>query len=172
MSITKRTLTALGFRGLFAIIFGLLAIFWPGLTLEVLIYLFAAFAIIGGIATVIAALNTQYPLLLLEGIVSFFVGLFIALWPGVYVLFLIYVVAIWALFSGISQIVTAFAIRKSVKDEFWMLLSGIVSILFAMLLVALPMVGVIAYMWVIGFYALFFGILQLVLYFNLKNIVA
>ena len=172
MSITKRMLSALGLRGLFAVLFGLLAVSWPGLTLQALVYLFAAFAIIGGIAAIAASLNTEYPLLMLEGMVSFFIGIFMFVWPQVYVLMLVYVVAIWVLIGGVAQIGTAFSLRQSIKNELWMLLTGLVSIIFAIILFALPAVGILAYMWVIGFYAIFFGILQLILYFNLKKLAA
>ncbi|MBU0672846.1 MAG: DUF308 domain-containing protein [Candidatus Margulisbacteria bacterium] len=172
MAITKRTLGALGLRGLVAVLFGLLTIFWPGLTLEVLVYLFAAFAIIGGVVAIVAAVNTEYSLLLLEGIISFFIGIFIYIWPNVYVLMLVYLVAFWALIGGIAQIATAFSLRQAIANELWMLLTGIVSIIFAILLFALPAVGILAYIWVIGFYALFFGLLQLILYLNLRKIAA
>jgi uncharacterized membrane protein HdeD (DUF308 family) len=160
-------------RGAIAILFGLAVFVWPGITLAVLVILFGIFAILGGILA-LAALrdrNTDEPwwLLLLEGLLGIAVGIITFIWPGITGLFLLYLIAAWAIVTGIVEIIAAIGLRKQIENEWLLIAAGIASLLFGILLAIRPVAGAVAILWVIGAYAIFFGVLLLVLGFRLRN---
>jgi len=165
----------LALRGVFAIIFGVLALIWPALTLLVLITLFGAYALVDGIFAVIAGIasygrNERWWAVLLEGVAGIILGVLTFLWPGTTALVLVYFIAAWALITGIFEIVAAIRLRKEIEGEWMMVLSGIVSILFGLFLVVAPGAGALGLTWVIGAYAIVFGILLLILAFRLRSL--
>ena len=108
------------FRGLVAILFGILALVWPGLTLAVLVYLFGFFALISGIAVVAAALRNRemhgWGALLFEGILGILAGVVALIWPGITALAFLYLLAAWAIITGILQLISPLALdRKSTR---------------------------------------------------------
>ena len=136
-------------RGVFAIVFGVLALIWPGLTLFVLIGMFGAYALVDGIFAVIAGIasygrNERWWAALLEGIAGIILGVLTFLWPGTTALVLVYFIAAWALITGVFEIVAAIRLRKEIEGEWMMILSGILSIIFGVFLVAAPGAGALA----------------------------
>ena len=161
-------------RGVLAILFGLAAWFWPHLTLIVLLIWFGAFALVGGIFAVITALGNRrsYPrwrVHLLEGIVGIVIGLITFFWPGITALALLYLIAIWAIVTGVLEITGATWRHRMIGDEWMILLGGIASIIFGVLMAALPVVGLLALTWLIGIYAIVFGVLLLSLGFQWRR---
>ena len=166
---------AVALRGVMAILFGLMALFWPHLTLGVLVIFFGAFALVGGIFAVVAALgdrgvHDRWGMLLAEGVVGIAIGLVTFFWPLITALILLYLIAIWAIVTGVLEIAVAVWMHRAAGNEWMLLLGGIASLLFGVLLAELPGVGLLALTWVIGIYALIFGVLLLFLGFQWRRL--
>jgi|SRR5579885_46307 uncharacterized membrane protein HdeD (DUF308 family) len=162
-------------RGVAAIIFGLLAITLPGITLATLIILFGAYAFVDGIFAVIHALgggdeSESMWLLLLEGLLGIGVGLITFFEPGLTAVALLFYIAAWNLATGVLEIAAAFRLRKQLSGEFWLLVGGLASIVFAIILMTHPGAGALALIWVIGIYALLFGIALLALSLRVRGL--
>jgi uncharacterized membrane protein HdeD (DUF308 family) len=162
-------------RGVAAIIFGILAIMLPGITLATLIILFGAYAFVDGIFAVIHAIgggdeSESMWLLLLEGLLGIGVGLITFFEPGLTAVALLFYIAAWNLATGVLEIAGALRLRKQVSGEFWLLVGGLCSIVFAVILMARPAAGALALIWVIGIYAVLFGISLLALAFRLRGV--
>jgi uncharacterized membrane protein HdeD (DUF308 family) len=163
---------ALLLRGIAAVLFGLAALFWPGLTLFVLIVFFGAYALVDGIFAIVAGIRGtggRRWLLLAEGVLGVLAGLVAFFWPGMTALVLLYVIAAWAIFTGILKIVMAISLRREIENEWLMVLSGVVSVLFGVILAALPGVGLLSLVWLVGVYALIFGVALMVLGFRVRG---
>ncbi len=164
------------FRGLAAIAFGVIALVWPKLTLLVLVILFGIFAIISGIAAVAAALGDRrehgWGLLLFEGILWILVGVVALVWPGITALAFLYLLAAWAIITGILELIAPLSFPMSVGRGVLMVLAGLVSIVFGILIAFQPASGLLAVVWLIGLYAIVFGILHLVAYFESRSVVS
>src|ERR671915_457097 len=152
LPVLSRNWWLLALRGLAAIVFGVLAFVWPGITLWALVLLFGAYMLVDGIFAIVAAVRAagreaRWWLLLIEGVLGVLAGLVAAFWPGLTALALLYFIAAWAL-----------------------VLSGALSVLFGILLVVIPApAGLLSLVWLIGAYALVFGVLLLVLAFRLRS---
>jgi uncharacterized membrane protein HdeD (DUF308 family) len=164
---------ALLVRGLAAVLFGLAALFWPGLTLLVLITFFGAYALVDGIFALVAGLRGSEArrrwLLLAEGVLGVLAGLITFFWPGITALVLLYIIAFWAIFTGILEVMIAISLRREIENEWLMALSGVLSILFGLALAVLPGVGLLSLVWLMGIYALVFGIALVVLGFRVRG---
>src|ERR687883_246312 len=161
-------------RGLVAILFGLAALFWPGLILAVLIVFFGAYALVDGVLSVIAAFRSsghgmRRPLLLIEGAIGILFGIVTLFWPGLTALALLYVVAFWAIFTGIARIVMAIMLRREIENEWSIALSGVLSVVLGIVLILLPGAGLLAYTWLIGLLALALGIALIVYAFRVRG---
>lgn len=172
--VLTRNWWALAIRGLFAVIFGILAFAMPRVTLAALLLLFGAYAIADGVFAIIAAVRAaggarRWWWLVLEGILSIAVGVLTFVMPGITALFLLYLIAFWAILTGAFEIGIAIRLRKEITGEWLMALSGIASVLFGALLVFFPGAGALAVIWWIGAYAIVFGALLLALAFKLRN---
>jgi len=172
----SRNWWAIAIRGAAAIIFGILTFVMPGITLAALILLFGAYAVVDGIFALVAAARgragaggTPRSALVLEGIVSLAAGIVAFVWPGLTALALVYLIALWALVTGVLEIVAAVRLRREIENEWWLGLSGGLSILFGVLLMLAPGVGALAFIFLIGAYAIVFGALLLGLAFRLRN---
>lgn len=166
---------ALVLRGLVAIIFGILAFLWPGITLTALVFVFGAYAMVDGIFAIVAgakapAEQKRWWLLILEGVVGIAAGIIAFVVPGITALFLLTLIAVWAIFTGVFEIMAAIQLRKQIKGEWLMVVSGIASVAFGGLLLYNPAAGALAVVWIIGAYAVVFGILLLALGFKLRGV--
>jgi len=165
---------AIALRGLAGIIFGILAFVMPGVTLAVLVLLFGAYALADGIFNVIAAITghsgaQSWWMLLLEGLVSVAAGLVAFFMPGLTALTLVYVISAWAIITGVLEIVAAIRLRKVIANEWWLVLSGVLSIVFGAFIAAAPGAGALALVFWIGAYAIVFGVLLVALGFRLRR---
>ncbi len=160
-------------RGIAAILFGLIAFVWPGLTLTVLVLMFGAYAVVDGIFALIAGISGRVEgrwWLILAGVAGIIAGVLTFFWPGITALVLLYFIAAWAVVMGIFQIAAAIRLRRVIEGEWFLVLSGIVAVLFGLFLVFMPGAGALASIWIIGSYAVVFGILMIILAFRLRGL--
>jgi uncharacterized membrane protein HdeD (DUF308 family) len=162
---------ALALRGLVAVLFGLFTFFVPGITLVTLVLLFGAYALVDGIFNVIAFFRVaaHHWALLLEGVIGIIVGILTFAWPAITAIVLLYLIAFWAIFTGIFEIIAGIRLRKVIANEWLLLLVGVLSVLFGILILFAPGVGALAIVLWIGAYAFVFGILMLALAFRLRG---
>lgn len=166
---------ALALRGVVGVLFGLAAFVWPGITLLALVTLFGIYALVDGILALVTALTRDtgrrtFWSLLIEGLVGIAIGLVTFIRPGITAFGLLYLIAFWALVTGIFEIITAIRLRREIAGEWLLALTGIWSVAFALLLIIYPLAGAMAALWIIGSYAIVFGALMIVLAFRLRHL--
>jgi len=154
---------ALAVRGVAGILLGIAAIVWPGITLLVLIALFAFYLLIDGAFAVVAGARGRSWLLIVEGVVGIVAAILAVLWAGITALILVYLVAAWAIVTGALELGAAYLLRRVVKNEWLLVVGGIVSIVFGILLALNPAAGLVTIVWFFGAYMLIFGALTLAL---------
>ena len=161
-------------RGVVAVIFGIIAFVQPGITLAALTLLFGVYAFMDGVFALITAFNARergqsiWPFVLI-GVAGIAAGVLTALRPGITALFLLIVIAIWSIIIGLLQIMVAIRIRKAIKNEWILGLSGFLSLAFGVVILANPGAGALGVVWIIGAYAFAFGILLIMLGLRLKG---
>lgn len=164
---------ALLLRGIAAVLFGLAALLWPGLTLFVLVAFFGAYVLVDGIFALVAGVRgsggRRRWLLLAEGVLGVVAGLVTFFWPGITALVLLYIIAFWAIFTGVLEVAMAISLRREIENEWLMGLSGVLSVVFGVILAVLPGVGLLSLVWLIGIYALVFGIALIALGFRVRG---
>ena len=166
---------ALAIRGGIAILFGLAALLRPGIALEALILLFGAYALVDGVFSIVGVFGgtrggTPRWLLFIEGVASIVAGLIALFLPQLTAILLLYLIAAWAIVTGISEIAMAIRLRKEIRGEWALIVGGAFSILFGVILAVVgPVVGLISLIWLIGFYAVAFGVLMLVTAFSVRG---
>jgi uncharacterized membrane protein HdeD (DUF308 family) len=161
-------------RGVLAILFGLTAIFWPGLTFLVLILMFGIYAMADGVfAMLTGVVSSKYSprwwVFLLEGVISFAAGLIAILRPGLAAFALIAVIAAWAILTGILEIAAAIRLRREITNEWMLAFAGFVSIVLGVLLFFQPAADGLVITLMIGAYALIFGIVLVILGLRLRK---
>ncbi len=161
-------------RGAAGILFGLLALLWPGLTLLLLVGMFAAYALIGGIAAVSAAIRhrsirTDWWIPLLLGLCTIAAGLIALVAPGVTALVLIAVMGANAIVTGVLDAITGVRLKRRGRTEWLLFVIGIVSVLFGIFVLLFPGAGALALVWIISTYAFVTGALLLVLSLAARN---
>jgi uncharacterized membrane protein HdeD (DUF308 family) len=165
---------ALALRGIVAVIFGLIAFFIPVATLYALTILFGAYAFIDGIVSLIAAIRCarhgeHWWALLFEGLAGLGAAVGTLFWPLLTLVILIYIIAFWATVTGILEIVAAIRLRRFIRGEWLLVLTGVASIVFGFLLFAAPGPGAVVIAWWIGAYIFVFGLLMIALAFRLRR---
>ena len=162
-------------RGSLAVILGAAAFVWPGITLEVLVLLFGAYALADGVlmfgfGLVAAEQHEQWWTVVLGGIVGIALGVLAFAQPGAVALALVYVVGAWAIVTGLLEIVAAIRLRQVISTEWLMALSGALSVLFGIVFLYQPGSGALALVYLFGFYAVLAGIAQITLGFRLRGL--
>jgi uncharacterized membrane protein HdeD (DUF308 family) len=163
-------------RGVLAVLFGILTFFWPQITLLSLVWLFGAYAIADGVLNIIAAFRRDRPdhapwwALLIMGILGVIAGIIAFVLPNITALALLYVIAGWAFATGVLAIVAAVRLRKQIEGEWLLALSGVLSIIFGVLVAIFPRAGALALVLWIGAFAFVLGILLIVLGFRLRTL--
>jgi uncharacterized membrane protein HdeD (DUF308 family) len=161
-------------RGLIAIAFGVIAFTWPGVTVATLVLLFGCYALADGISLFVAAVSgggqDHRWLLALEGVISIWAGIATLRAPGLTAALLVFFISIWAMATGFLRIVEAVRLRKEISGEMWLALSGVLSILFALMLVVRPIVGALSLLWVLAGFAMILGVFLVILGVELKKL--
>jgi uncharacterized membrane protein HdeD (DUF308 family) len=160
-------------RGIAAVIFGLLTFGWPGVTLVTLVLLYGAFALADGVLALIAAIMGGKPAprwwLALVGLLGIVAGLIALALPGMTALVLLYCIAFWAIAIGVMQVFGAIRLRKEIDNEWMLIASGIISVVFGLILIVAPGAGALGLLFVIGVYAVIHGIMLITLAFRLRR---
>jgi uncharacterized membrane protein HdeD (DUF308 family) len=168
----------LALRGLAAIAFGILALVWPDLTLWALVILWGAFALADGIFTLVAV-ATKAPatrarpwVFILHGLVGVAAGLVTFAWPHITALALLFLIAAWAVVTGALQLMAATRLRREIEGEWLLGLTGALSVLFGVLLVITPGAGALVITWLIGWFAVVYGVLVLAVAWRIRQLEA
>lgn len=160
-------------RGLAAIVFGILAFAWPGITIWSLIIVWGAYALVDGVFAIISAVTGGTPAprwwMAVVGVIGILAGIVAFANPGLTALTLLMLIAAWAIVSGIFEIVGAIRLRKEIDNEWLLILHGVISVLFGLFVWLQPGEGALAIIWVIGAYAIIAGIILCVLAFRLRS---
>jgi uncharacterized membrane protein HdeD (DUF308 family) len=160
-------------RGIAAVIFGVLTFIWPGVTLLTLVLLYGAFALVDGALAIWAAIVGGEPAprwwLLIIGLVGIAAGLLTLLMPGITALVLLVFIAFWAIVIGVMQIVGAIRLRKEIDNEWLLIAGGVLSVLFGAILILFPGAGALGLIFVIGAYAVIYGIIEVALALRLRG---
>jgi uncharacterized membrane protein HdeD (DUF308 family) len=161
-------------RGVLGIVFGLIALIFPGPTMLSLVLLFSAYMLVDGVFGIISAVRAirrkedRWGLLIFEGLLNIAVGIIAFLWPGITVVAFVWLIAAWAIVSG--GLMTAAGFRLNFDHgRWWLVLGGLLSLAYGALLIIAPLIGALVLTWWLGAYALVFGIALVVFSFKLRS---
>jgi uncharacterized membrane protein HdeD (DUF308 family) len=162
-------------RGVAAVLFGILAFILPGLTLFALVLLFGIYALIDGVTCFVRAVSAgrqgqSWIWLVVGGVISIAAAIVAFSWPGETALILVYIIAVWAILTGISEIIAGIGLRREITGEWLLILGGVVSVLFGVLVFLRPGAGALAIVWLIGFYAIVLGVQRIALAFRVREV--
>ena len=162
-------------RGLLAILFGAVAFIWPGLTWLVLILMFGVYAILDGIFAMISGVvqsrySPRWWVFLVEGFISLVAGVIVLAQPGLAGIALVVVIAVWAVLTGLLEVIAAIRLRREIRDEWMLGFGGFLSIMLGLLMLFQPGAGGLVITLMVGAYALIFGILMVALSFRLRRL--
>jgi uncharacterized membrane protein HdeD (DUF308 family) len=168
-----RSPEAIALRGAIAIALGIVALLLPGPTFLALAIAFGTFAMVDGILALVALFHRRTRLgkgwLALEAVAGIGTGLITFLWPGITALAVTYLIAAWAVVTGVMKIANAIRLRKQIRREGWLILSGLISVAFGALLAWMPLPGIVGMMWAVGFFGVASGTVLLVLSSRLRR---
>lgn len=159
-------------RGVVAVLFGILAIAWPGITVLALALLFGVYTLLDGITSIVMGIGqgTDRVYLVTLGVLGVVAGVIALVWPRITVVVLLVVIAVWAIFAGIMQIAAAIRLRKVIRNEWFLALSGVVALVLGLLLIVQPAEGAIALVIAIATFAVVWGLTLVVLGFRLRTL--
>jgi uncharacterized membrane protein HdeD (DUF308 family) len=165
---------ALALRGALGILVGFAAFLFPGTTLGALVLLFGVYAVVDGVFAIVAGVRAaehreRWRALLLEGVAGVAAGVLAFVWPALTALVLLYLIAAWSIIRGALKIAAAIRLRRTIQGEWLLGLNGALSVLFGILLIAMPTIGLLTLVWLVGAYALIFGALLLWFAFRLRR---
>ncbi len=168
-----RNWTAIAVRGGAAVVFGLAFLFWPAPTLLTLVSIFGIFVLVEGLVALVSGLRRPAEAgrsrgLIALGIIGIIAGIATLIWPGITGLVLIYLIGFWAIAAGVVEIIDGIGLRRVMQNEWLLIATGIVSLFFGLIVVISPGAGALAITAFIGFFALIYGVLQLLLAFRLR----
>jgi uncharacterized membrane protein HdeD (DUF308 family) len=162
-------------RGIVAVLVGVVAFLWPGITIAALVAVFGAFALVDGVTNLILGFTRTGQgrswAMVIQGIAGVVAGVLTFLWPGVTALALLALIGAWAIVTGVLEIVAAIRLRRVVTGEWMLALAGVLSVIFGILLFLFPIPGAIGIAWGLGAYALATGIVLISLGIRLRSFV-
>jgi uncharacterized membrane protein HdeD (DUF308 family) len=161
-------------RGVLAVVFGLYALFQPESALLALVFVYGFYAIMDGVAALAVGFRhrrtSHWGWHVVQGVVSLLAGAVALFWPGPTILALVLIIGVWSIVLGATEIVEAFTARKHGSSSWvWLLVGGIVAVLFGVILIASPAAGALTLLWVIGLFSLVFGVVYVVWAFQLRR---
>ncbi|MCQ4148747.1 HdeD family acid-resistance protein [Rhodococcus qingshengii] len=162
-------------RGIFGVIFGIIALVWPGITVVALVFLFGIYSIADGLITIVRAVRDREHLSswgwwVFTGVVSVGAGIVALVWPGITALVLLYIIAFYAIMFGIFGIVGAFKMKALPGSSWgWLLAASVLAVIFGIILLIAPGEGIISLIWLLGWYAILFGLFMIVGAFQIRS---
>jgi uncharacterized membrane protein HdeD (DUF308 family) len=165
----------LALRGVAAVAFGIIAIVWPNLTLVALLALFGVFVFLEGGLTLGEGLNmlaerqTSWIPYILGGVAGIAIGAITFLRPGITALALVYLIAAWAIITGVFEFIAAIELADELKGEWMLGLAGVLSVAFGVLVALDPRDGAFSVIYIIGFYAILAGVTRLTLAYRMRS---
>lgn len=161
-------------RGILGIVIGLITFLWPGITLVALVFLFAGYALVDGVVSLAGAAHAaqsheRWAAFLIEGLLGIAAAVITVLWPAITALSLVFVIAAWAILTGVAEVVAAVRVRRYISGEWLLALAGIASVIFGVLVAVVPLAGALVIAIWFGAYAFVFGVMLLVLGFRLRT---
>jgi uncharacterized membrane protein HdeD (DUF308 family) len=166
-----RNRSALAFRGVVAILFGIVAFVWPGVTIGVLVLLLAAFALVEGVINVAGGLRVREGWSIAEGALSVLFGIVVlVVGPAWTALALLYLVAAWAILTGIARIVAAVQLRRTLNNEWLLIASGAASVIFGLIAAIFPGAGILALLWFVAAWSVILGVFLIALAVQLRQL--
>jgi uncharacterized membrane protein HdeD (DUF308 family) len=167
--------SALIVRGIVGVVVGIIAFLWPGITIAALVVIFGVYAIFDGITNLVLGFSRTGAhgrwAHVLQGVVGIAAGVLTFMWPAISALVLILFIGAWAIITGVFEIVAAIRLRQVITGEWMLVLSGIVSILFGVMVFAFPLAGAVGISWILGAYAMTAGIILISLGVKLRKLV-
>ena len=166
---------ALLIRGIVAIVFGIVTIMWPGLTIAVLVLLFGAYAFADGVAALVLGFRRYAErrwAIILHGLIGIGVGILAFTSPVTAALAFLIWIAVWAVFTGALDIFAAVRFHRELQHEWLLALSGVFSILFGLLLITMPAAGAVTLAWMLGAYTFAVGLVLVVAAARVRSLVA
>jgi uncharacterized membrane protein HdeD (DUF308 family) len=160
-------------RGVVSVAFGILAFVWPGLTLFALVLLYGAYALVDGVVAIAAAIKGRRRAptgwLVLVGVLGIAAGIVTFVWPAITAIALLVLIGVWSILHGVLEVVGAIRLRREIRGEGLLILGGILSIAFGAIILLQPGAGALAVVWLIGAYAVVFGLLFIALSLRLRR---
>ena len=159
-------------RGAISITLGMLAVAWPGITIAALVGIFALYAILDGAANLVLGLGRAHGrswAQVFQGVVGVAAGVLTIIWPDVTALALVLFIGVWAVLTGALELVAAVRLRKVIKGEWLLALSGVLSLIFGVFVFAFPEAGAISIAWLLGIYAVAAGLVLVTLGLRLRT---
>lgn len=160
--IASRIWWSLVIRGVLAIVFGIVAFIYTGQTLLSLVLVFGVFAVLSGIASLVAAVRAgeahqRWGWLAVSGLLSIAAGVMTFVWPGITALAFVLLIAAWAIFTGVMEITFALALPETLAHPWLMGFSGLLSVVLGIVLAVWPRAGAVSLTWLVGIYAIAYG---------------
>lgn len=168
-----RNWQAIALRGAAALVFGLLFLIWPRPSLLTLVYIFGIFVLVDGVFSLVSGIRqpegrgVDWGLVIL-GLVGIAAGIATFIWPGITGLILLLIIGSWAAALGLVEIIIGFEWRREIPDAWLLILTGIVSVIFGLVVLFAPRIGALALATFIGFFAVVYGVLHLIVAFRLR----
>jgi uncharacterized membrane protein HdeD (DUF308 family) len=159
------------FRGILAVLFGIAAFALPGLTLVTLVLLYGVYALADGLTALWVGGSARAWSLALLGVIGVIIGICTFIYPGITAVVLLYIIAFWGIVRGVGDLITAYLLRKDLKNVSELVIAGLVSLFFGVWLLVNPARGALAMLWLIGGYAIIFGVVMVVHALRLRRAV-
>jgi uncharacterized membrane protein HdeD (DUF308 family) len=172
--VLARNWWALLIRGVLAVVFGVLAFVNPGVTLATLVLLFGAYSLVDGVFSIVAGLRAAqrherwWPFAL-EGLLSIVVGIIAFAMPAATAFALLMLASAWSIVTGLFRIAAAIRLRREIEGEWLLILNGVLSVAFGVVIALFPGPGLVTVVWLVGFYAIVFGVILIALAFRLRS---
>ena len=159
-------------RGVVAILFGVIAILWPQITVLALAFLWGFYLLMDGVAAIAMGMGrgTDRMYMIGIGVLGIAAGVIALVWPQITVVALLVLIAVWAIIWGAMQIAAAIRLRKVIRNEWFLAISGAISLVLGVLLIVQPAEGAIALLVAIAFFAIAWGLVLIVLGFRLRQL--